>query len=295
MSTLGKGTGNFSLSDSDHCVGSYFSVDDIITILDIDISYQSKIIDYLIQNDIYENGVVDEGNFFKHYRKLKNTYSIEKCGKSNWDELVLLAIIKRCYPNAEYQAQYPIVIDRETKYVDLYVNNGQKKLLIEFDGPSHFAKTQFGYPEKDPLLRVQKAQDATGIEMIKWPFWIQRCERNVKIIFEGTQKKQGFGALWSTNVLFNSFIIDRPTETIKKLTQQFNAEDDDGIGYFYGTEDLTDSFGRKQYIHPLIAKSKKRKLNLQKFIPNDADMSDYHYWLPRQLWEIADDHFKNTI
>lgn len=275
MATLSNGEGVFLLSDSDNHVGSFFSKEDLAEILEIDnLNGFYKSLESI--GHFITNGYIDEKYLYKHFKTLKNEFSSIKLKKSvSFDECVLLAILKKTFPQAEIEQQVKVrnyIIDFKITYC------GETK-YIEFDGPSHFIPLyRNGKNLEDPFIRVKEVMEETGCELVRWPYWIQRCSRNAKIIFDTTLK--GYGALWTTTKYFNDFSIPNPSETIKKLTRRFNAEDDNGIGYFYEASNNL----RMKPAHKLIRSVLKDKNQLKKFLPSDAD--DKYYWIPKQLWNI---------
>ena len=123
-------------------------------------------------------------------------------------------------------------------------------------------------------------KQATGCELVRWPYWIQRCSQNAKVLYDDSL--QGYGALWTTKAYFHDFDIPQAAETIIKLTKRFNAEDENGIGYFYeGKEGV-----RKQPEHELIKQALKNPNKILSFIPKNLPPDDpsYKYWLPKELW-----------
>lgn len=120
----------------------------------------------------------------------------------------------------------------------------------------------------------------TGYELVRWPFWIQRCSQNVKVLFDQTLR--GYGALWTSTKYFGDFTIANPSRIIKTLTQRFNAEDENGIGYFYDRDDGV----KKKPVHPIINKIRKDHSKLRQLIPKDA--IDREYWIPESLLEYLD-------
>lgn len=241
MSTLLNGKGCFSLLESDTNVGSFFSLDDICEILEIDDVKKACFLSALDNVGLVKNGFVDEKNLYPKWKDLKKMFSsTPPLHYTSFDEYVLLAIFRRTFPNAHIEQQVKI----EKIYVDFKISNNGETKYIEFDGPSHFISQK---SLEDPQIRINKIQEQTGCELVRWPFWIQRCSANAKILFD--RDMHGKGALWSSTKYFGDFTISAPSRTIKVLTQRFNAEISTGIGYFY-EEDSS----RKKPTHPIIKK-----------------------------------------
>jgi len=265
MAILGKPQGIFDLNNSDYCVGSYILKSDIKEILNVE---DSDLINIKFKN-IDGNEVCDERIIQKlwYAGKINNAITVDK---SSLDELFLIAIIKKTYPN--------IIIERQIKIlrysIDLKITLDNKQLFIEFDGPYHFAYTKFGEP-KNPIIKKNKVQDKTGIEVINWPYWIQRCSSNVKALFENDIK--GYGALWSTEVLFGNFFFENSAQIIDDFTKRFNAIDKNGYGYFYDSN----TRDRNNPKHPIIEKIKNGEKNIDILLPKGY--KNINYWIPKEL------------
>lgn len=280
MSTLLKGKGIFDLSNSDNHVGSLFSIDDLMVILEIDDDKKSDFNQAIVRlNLLRKDGYVDEKDLHKQWKCLKKLYSSAPLySRSSLDEYILLAILRRTFPEATINQQVKVgskVIDFEILY------KGITK-YVEFDGPSHFITKRSRNTHEDPFKRIEYVYNIKGCELVIWPFWIQRCSQNVRIIFD--QSLKGYGALWTSTKYFHDFSIQNPSATIKKLTQRFNAEDENGIGYFYEKKDGP----RFQPSHNILSKVKKEHSKIKLFIPNDAQ--DYKYWLPKEIWNLLSEH-----
>ena len=202
---VGKPCGIFDLEKSDNFCGSFIKKKDVEKI------FGNSNFDFKTLN---EEEVVDE--------KILQKKWYESNSKISLDEIILKNIIELTYPNAIINQQ--IRIGRFL--MDLYVQIEEKKFFIEFDGPSHFMITKYGEP-KNIFIKKEKIEDITGIQVINWPFWIQKCSSNIKAIVE---KSEGFGALWNCDIFFSQFIFD--ADFIVKLNEQFNCYKN-GYGYFY--------------------------------------------------------------
>ena len=282
MGALAKGKGKFSLSDSDNCVGSFFSKEDLVEILEIDDVY--SFYDALNKKHLLKEGYVDERDMYKQFKELKNEFSKIKLKRYvSFDECVLLAIFRHTFPNAEIRQQ--VIING--KYIDFEITYNGITIYIEFDGPSHFIKGSYDSTLEDIFGRVKMIKQATGCELVRWSYWIQRCSQNAKILFDNSLR--GYGALWTTQAYFHDFDLPQAAETIIKLTKRFNAEDKNGIGYFYqGKEGI-----RRQPEHHLIKQALRDSKKLLNFIPKNLPNNDptYRYWLPKELWNEYAAHY----
>ena len=282
MGALAKGKGRFSLSDSDNSIGSFFSKEDLVEILEID--DVNGFYEAIASKHLLKEGYVDERDIYRQFKELKNEFSKIKLKRYiSFDECVLLAIFRRTFPNAEIKQQVKI----DTKFIDFEIKYNGVTKYVEFDGPKHFIEDRYNNHLEDLFERVKMIKQLTGSELVRWPYWIQRCSRNAKVLFD--QSLQGYGALWTTQAYFNNFDIPQAAETIIKLTKRFNAEDESGIGYFYqGKEDE-----RKQPEHHLIKQALKDPKKLLCFIPKNLPLNDptYSYWLPKDLWNEYEKHY----
>ena len=267
MAILGRPEGIFDLNDSDKCVGSYLTRSDIKEILQVKDSDLTNVNFKLIDNI----EVVDERQIQKlwYENKIPNAIPVDK---SSLDELLLIAIIRRTIPD--------ILIERQLKVkrfsMDLKLTLQDKlSVYIEFDGPSHFAPSRWGTPNNDLFRKRKIVEDETGIEVVNWAYWIQRCSSNVKALFDKSIK--GYGVLWSTEIHFGMFVFENSASIIDIITKRFNAVDENGFGYFYGGQTRE----RNNPEHPIIEKIKNGKENIGLIIPKGHQ--DRNYWLPEKL------------
>jgi very-short-patch-repair endonuclease len=265
MAILGKPQGVFDLNDSDNCVGSFLLKSDVKEILNINDNDLGNI----TFNNVNGHEVIDERKIQKlwYENKITNTIPVKK---SSLDELLLMAIIKKTIPDAKIERQ--VKIGRYS--MDLKVSFNNKTVFIEFDGPYHFTLSRFGEP-KHLFIKKEKVQEKTGIEVINWPYWIQRCKSNVLAIFDNNVK--GFGALWSTEIHFGMFHFDNSVNIIETITKRFNAVDKNGYGYFYGPNTM----GRNNPKHPIIDKIKNGEEKIDIILPKKYENIDY--WIPNEL------------
>lgn len=267
MAILGRPEGIFDLKDSDKCVGSYLTKDDVKEILQVN-DNDLSLVNFTTFNN---NEFVDERQIQKlwYENKIPNAIPIKK---SSLDELLLIAIIKRTNPYIQIERQ--ISVNRFSMDLKLSLE-GKPPIFIEFDGPSHFVISRYGLPKYEPFRKKKIIEDATGIEVVNWAYWIQRCSSNVKVLFDNSIK--GYGVLWSTKVHFGKFVFENSAEIVENISKRFNAIDESGFGYFYGGQTRE----RNNPEHPIIEKIKKGKENVELLIPKGS--IDRNYWLPEKL------------
>jgi hypothetical protein len=162
--------------------------------------------------------------------------------------------------------------------MDLKLILDKKEIFIEFDGPSHFVISQYGPPKRHPFKKRDSVQEKTGIEVINWAYWIQRCSANVRALFD--KNINGYGALWSTVMHFGMFFFDDSAQIIETISKRFNAVDENGYGYFYGPN----TKNRNNPKHPIIKKKKNGDVNLDAILPKNY--KERNYWIPDELKQI---------
>lgn len=278
MSTFYKGAGYFSLNDSDNNVGSFFSINDLFVILQIKEENKSDLVQDFEDLKILHEGYIDEKDIYTNwkYLRLKHFYN-KSLSRASFDEYVLRAIFEKTFNGA--------IIEQQVKFgrriIDFKITYHNITKYIEFDGPSHFISSN-GKKLEDPFIHAENVEKETGCELVRWPYWIQRCTSNALRIFD--KSVAGKGALWSTKKYFGDFAIPNACSNIIKLTQRFSAEDENGIGYFYEKN----TSGARKPTHPLIAKIIKDHSKIRLLIPPGARENEVHYWLPKTLWYIID-------
>jgi hypothetical protein len=256
-----KPQGVFDLNDSDHCIGSYFLKSDIKEILNVADNDLSGITFKNI--DGYE--VCHERIIKKLWKdgKIPNAIPVNR---SSFYEVLLIAIIKRVYPN--------IIIERQSRvmgyFMDLKLTMDKKTVYIEYDGPDHFTNSQ-----RNPFDKKNKVEKETRIEVVNWPYWIQTCSSNVKAIFE--KNIVGLGVLWSTATHFSMFYFEDSAGVIETLSKKFNAIDDNGFGYFYESN----TKHRNNPEHPIIKKIRNGEKDISVILPKG--FKDINYLLPNEL------------
>ena len=269
MAILGKAQGIFSISSSDLCVGSFLLKEDIKNFLCVNDSDLKG----LKFKEIDGVEVIDERKLQKAWYsgQIPNAPAVES---SSLDEFLLLAIVRRALPESSIERQIRI----KRFKMDLKITYKGKSLFVEFDGPSHFAISRYGPPKHGPFRKKKIVEDETGIEVVNWAYWIQRCESNVKALFDKNVK--GYGVLWSTNVHFGDFYFENSAEIIESINRRFNA-DHDGYGYFYGPNTLS----RNNPEHPIVEKIVTGSESVKRLLPNGFKNKDR--WLPKKLRNIT--------
>ena len=270
MAWIGKSQGIFSLYDSDRFCGSYLSIADAAEIL----SVSEPSLDLYATHDDGGNRWVSELDLHKRWGAgdIKSPHPPRiGSGTRSFDELILLRLLTITYPEASLKTQVPF----GRKRVDISVELSGQRKAIEFLGPSHFLQ-QYQRNLRSPLDRKKEAEDALGYECVLWPYWIQRCSRNIRAVFE--EEIDGFASVWSTKALFGDFQLPDSARVIVDITKRFRAIRPDGIGYMYLNKH-TD-----KPIHPIVDQIRKGKSRKERLIPHDNHI-DEGFWIPSVLQE----------
>lgn len=263
MSFFLKPAGIFDLENSDCSVGSYFKKEDLKKIFN---ASDDDFKDLNFEKDEFQNEIIDEFQIHLNFKKINQKLILKN---SSFDEYLLSAIIKKVFPESIVEQQIHI----KRFKMDLKVQKGDKILFIEFHGPSHFVYSKFGLPN-DPFRKKHIIEKETDVEVVIWPYWVQKCETNVKCLFHDNVK--GFGCLWNCNVHFGDFCFENSAQIIETISQRFNVYRN-GYGYFYEGN----SFGRKNLEHPIISKIIKGKEKIDRLIPRGFNNKDI--WIPEKL------------
>jgi hypothetical protein len=287
------------LDNSDVYVGSYFSRDDVKTILSIN-KIDKEVDDEKLKEIApkkWNGNYISQEDLSKKWKKFCKTDKGQLYyGKASIDEYILVAIIKKTYPSASIVQQECIKFSNKHKmFIDISLELNNKKKFIEFHGPLHFIRKQ-GEQLKNPFDRKSEIENKfPNVKYIIWPYWIQKCTKNLKIAL-GEIDDNGFGALWGTEKLFGSFNFHNSADIIKEITQQFNAAPNDDFGYFYEEN----SCGRKMPGHPIIEKILQGEEDINKLIPKGVDKNnktEIDLWLPSKLkgkYNGLNDNFNKT-
>lgn len=282
MGLLGKPLGIFSIEESDKYVGSFFSKDDIKTILGV----CDEDLEGVPFKDLNGIQCIDESTLRRKYWEkglIPNAVPV-KVGKAtaSFDEYVLMAIIRHTYPSAIIIPQYKW----DGKRIDMHVEIGEKKFFLEFHGPGHFKNFRGFKDPVNPFVRKDQIEKDFDIPYYIWPYWIQRCSSNLRILLgDAKPEERGYGALWSTKVFFGDFSFDNSAQIIEELTKPFYAVPDGEYGYFYeGWDECT--YGRIKEAHPIIKRIMSGKVAIERLIPKGIDPSTKNKWLPKCLRKV---------
>ena len=275
MGLLGKPLGIFSLDESDKYVGSFISKPDVKDILGVNDEDLKNVPFKKLNESIY----IDETTLRKYWEKGIIPHARpSKIGNStiSLDEYILIEIIKRTYPAAKIQSQFKW----GRKYIDIYVEIDDRKFFVEFHGPGHFKKLSLYRDPENPFKRKRQIEKELGFPCYIWPYWIQRCSSNLKILLRDSDER-GFGALWSTKVFFGEFHFDDSAQIIAAITNSFKAAPFDEYGYFY--EEWNGTLSRTKEAHPIIKKILDGKQDVNILIPKGIKPKERNKWLPKEL------------
>ena len=279
--------GIFDLENSDETVSSYYKISDLVTMINKRLRNEAQIDDLFLRTnfnnlmlkvDGYD--VVNEGSGFKEIWSSKKIVERKLNPKNiNHYELVLYSIFSKVVGEENVHVQYPIN-GKGHKY-DFMVENEGKKYLIEFEGIGHYRPNRGRIPD-NPLQQLTNFKNS-DFKLVLWPYWIQRCELNLKVIL-GTERI-GLGAIWGSNYHFGHFIWDDSYNIIRNLNTQFNIDRNKEIGYIYEAETVN----RNNPENPVIGKilnPRKTAWTVEKIlIPKGTpdNLEERNYWLPQTL------------
>ncbi len=211
-------------------------------------------------------------------RKLWKTILAKMClpippKDQSLSELELISIIKQFSKNVVIEEQYPV----GNRRIDIKITYNGNKIYIDFLGPYHFEDSKID----EDQIRKAEIEEKIKSPLIEWPYWIQLCERNVRIAFG--ENLQGRGAIWGSEVFFGSS-TEKVKNKIIDLSKKFNAIHNDGIGYFY---ELWEENGHViKPAHPIIEMIKEGKHTIDKLLPANLDVEEKKFWLPKELWKL---------
>lgn len=268
MAWIGKSQGIFKLHDSDNFCGSYIGLDDAAEILNVSTTSLSSLPNkqmegniFLSELDIHKawgSGLIASPHKPRHGNTTRS-----------FDELIVMKLLQITLPGCAIDFQIPF----GRKFVDLKVTHKGLSYFIEFVGPYHFIP-QYQKIPSSPLARKREVEDHFGTPCVIWPFWIQRCSKNIRAIFDVSITGQA--SVWSTKAFFGDFIYPESSNIIIDITNQFRAIRPDGIGYMYGNEHTN------KPIHPIVASIMNGKEKRSKLIPRGSTQPD-SFWLPKEL------------
>ena len=269
MAWITGSEGVFRLHNSDMWCGSLISVEDAAEICGVQVSelsdIQQRVIDgvaYVVELDLHKSWSRGLLPTSPHQHRIGGA-------AVSLDEIILKRLVELMLPEAVIDQQVPF----GRKRVDLRVVLDGTTKLIEFVGPSHFIPGRYQRKPTSPLERKKAVEDAFGAECVVWPFWIQRCTRNVSAIFN--RDVHGVAAVWSTRAFFGDFVYPDSATIVEQLTSRFAAASSDGIGYMYGNARTP-----HKPVHPILAKIAAGKVSADRLIPRGS-AKPRQWWLPQ--------------
>jgi hypothetical protein len=278
--------GIFELENSDNTVSSYYQVSDVVTMINSRLEYNRTIDEEFLRNnfnnlikEVNSVSVIEEVNAFKDL--WKNQLIRERKiapRRINHYELILFNVFSRVVDRENIEMEYRI--NNAGHRYDFKIEYGGNKYLIEFDGIGHFQRNRFR-ETVHPLDQINSFNNP-DYKLIIWPYWIQRCERNLKVIL-GIEE-QGFGAIWSSTFHFGEFLWNDSYDIIRTLNSQFNIEQEGNIGYIYGARL---NYPEHPYIENKILNNRATSWTIEKLIPQGTpnNTEERNYWLPEKLKE----------
>jgi len=268
MAWIRKSQGIFKLHDSDNYCGSFISVDDAALILGVEESALRLLPKVKEGDDLY----ISELDIHREWGGGKIIGAPpSKIGYAtrSFDELIVIKLIELTFKGCHVEPQ----IKFGRKYVDIKVTYKDISLFIEFMGPSHFIP-QYSREIVSPFIRKKEVEDYFGEECIIWPYWIQRCTKNIKNLIQNYE--DGLASVWSTKAYFRDFVLPNADQIIVSICKRFGAVKDDGIGYMYGNK-----YTNKP-IHPIVQQIIEGKQSKNRLIPN-GNLYPESFWLPEAL------------
>lgn len=262
MAWLGAPQGVFLLHDSDNYCGSFLPIEDAAEILEV----KTEALSVMPTKSLNGSTVVSELDL---HRALGSGKIESPLRPRSLDELIIRKLLQVTLPETTVECQAPF----GRKRVDISFTHQGKVTFIEFVGPSHFIP-QYQREPTSPLARKTEVEDHFGAECVIWPFWIQRCTRNIRAILD--KKTSGLASVWGTKALFGDFVFPDSAQIIVELSDQFNAVKADGLGYMYGNSCTN------KPIHPIIEAIRTGKEQKNRLIPKGNDMPE-SFWLPEEL------------
>ena len=271
MAWIGGSAGVFRLHDSDDNCGSMVSLSDAAEIFDVAVSALAALANTTLKiTEADGERFVNELDLHKAWGSgAIPTGHPPRIGsaKRSLDELILMKLVKLVFPTASITPQ----MKAGRQQADLFVELDRKRVAIEFFGPSHFIP-QYPGQLKPPGERRAAIETQLKCECVVWPYWIQRCASNVRVLFDAAAK--GVAAVWSTKAHFGDFVLDNSAEIIVSLSNRFNAIGSDGIGYMY-----LDSRTKNKPVHPIVKRIMSGKEKKERLIPRGNDKPST-FWLP---------------
>jgi len=265
MAWIGRSEGIFRLHSSDENCGSYLTIDDAAEILDVHPDALGALPTTNFDGQMY----VSELDLHKSWGagKLQSPHKPKEGNVArSLDELIVKKLLQITLPGCCVECQIPF----GRKWADLRFSYGGRSVFVEFVGPSHFIP-QYQREPTSPMARKREVEDHFGCECVIWPFWIQRCSRNVLAITDKTIS--GLASVWSTKAFCGDFVFPRSAQIIIELSEQFGAVRPDGLGYMYGNSHTT------KPVHPIIDAIQRGVEDKSRLIPM-GNAKPESFWLP---------------
>jgi hypothetical protein len=272
MAWIGGSAGVLRLHDSDDWCGSMIGLEDAADIFDVAVGTLTALDGQALSiKQVGDERFINELDLHKAWGSgaISPTPHAPKIGKGkrSLDELILMKLIKLVFPAASVTPQ----VTAGRQQADLLVKVGGKQVAVEFFGPSHFIQ-QFPGKIKPPVDRKTAIEDHLGCECVVWPYWIQRCELNVRALLD--RSTSGKASVWSTKAHFGNFVLPNASEIIIGLSQRFNAISANGLGYMY-----LDGRTKNKPVHPVVKRITAGKEKKERLIPPGSDRPEI-FWLP---------------
>lgn len=269
MGWLGPAKGIFRFHASDEYCGSLISRADAAEIFEIPASLLDPVPAVHDGQDVYHDEAVLQRVWSDGRIPTRHQARIRGATRS-LDELIIQRLAE-----VTLQAQVTPQVPFGRRSVDLQIRWGNRRVFIEFLGPAHFIP-QYTGPKPQPEERKALVEAHFGDECVLWPYWIQRCRRNLLALFD--RSTQGLASVWSTRAFFGDFTADDAATVVRRLTDRFGAIYPDGIGYMYTDERV------HKPVHPIVARIAAGRVAATRLIPKGAT-GDERFWLPRQPWQ----------
>ncbi len=280
----------FSLERNDETVSSFYTLNDLVLMINNRLNFENQISEAYIRQNFYdliqliENiEVIDERNGFKIIwgptgeRRIPTDWKLRPLVANHY-ELVLYNIFIRVVGTGNVKVQYQI--KGEGHHFDFMIEYEGEKYLIEFEGIDHFKANRRGVTIH-PLEQLNSFNNP-DFKLIIWPYWIQRCEMNLKVVLG--LEINGLGAIWGADYFYNDFPWQDSNNIIKTLNAQFNIERNGNIGYIYGPDENR-NYPEHPFIKGKILNNIAPSWTIEKFIPKGTlnSIEDRNYWLPDRL------------
>jgi len=277
MAWIGGSAGVFRLHDSDDNCGSMISLVDAAEIFEVQVNTLTALADTALKIvEIEDEKFINELDLHLAWGSgaipTAHPPKIDRARRS-LDELILMKLIKIVYPKCSVTPQKKA----GRKWVDLFVDVGGNHVAIEFFGPSHFIQ-QYSREITPPSDRKILIERFLGCECVIWPYWIQRCESNVRALFD--RSAEGKASMWSTKAHFGDFVLPNSSEIVIALSSRFNAIETEGIGYMY-----LDSRTKNKPVHPIVKRIMDGKDKMERLIPRGNDKPNA-FWLPKCIKSV---------